>query len=95
MKPLQQAILARDMIDMIRKYADDSDVLEYLASFASSTARILESASTVNWDDIAGICDQRYYSLKQNQNGPMPLNTHLLDSVYADSVRIIEDQNKE
>ncbi len=72
----QQAILARDMIDMIRDYQDDADVLEYLESFAFSIARLMESGRAVNWDNIAGICDQRYYSLKQVD--PVPLNVELL-----------------
>lgn len=77
MKQEQQAILARDMIQMIRKNIDNPDVLAYLESFAFSLARGLENASVVSWDDIAGICDQRYYSLKNNN--PVPLNTELLD----------------
>lgn len=77
MKQEQQAILARDMIQMIRENIDNSEVLEYLDSFAFSLARGLEDMSVVSWDDIAGICDQRYYSLKNNN--PVPLNTALLD----------------
>ena len=77
MKQDQQAILARDMIQMVRDNIDNSDVLEYLESFAFSLARGLEDTSVVWWDDIAGICDQRYYSLKVNN--PVPLNTALLD----------------
>ena len=77
MKQDQQAILARDMIQMVRDNIDNSDVLEYLESFAFSLARGLEDTSVVSWDDIAGICDQRYYSLKVNN--PVPLNTALLD----------------
>jgi hypothetical protein len=73
----QQAILAKDMIDMIRHYPDDADILEYLESFASSIAQMLEGKDLVNWYDIAGICDQRYYSLKQVD--PTPLDTKLLD----------------
>jgi len=72
-----QAILARDMIDMIRRYPDDANVLEYLDSFSFSLARMLEASSIVSWDNIAGVCDQRYYSL--NQGKPIPLNTMLLD----------------
>ena len=66
------------MIQMIRENADSSDILEYLNSFAFSLARGLEDASVVSWDDLAGICDQRYYSLKVDN--PVPLNTELLDS---------------
>jgi|GEM_PF-293548 len=73
----QQAILARDMIDMIRHYPDNAGVLSYLESFASSIALLLDDKSIVNWYDIAGVCDQRYYSL--NQGKPIPLNTTLLD----------------
>ena len=40
----EQAILARDMIQMIRENADNSDVLEYLDSFAFSLARGLVGA---------------------------------------------------
>ena len=64
MKQDKQAILARDMIQMIREYADNSDVLEeYLDSFAFSLARGLENSSVVSWDNLASICDQRYYSM--------------------------------
>ena len=77
MKQDQQALLARDMIQMIRDYADNADILEYLESFAFSLARGLDDASVVSWDDIAGVCDQRYYSMKHGE--PIPLNTELLD----------------
>lgn len=72
-----QAILARDMIQMIRENADNYKELQYLESFAFSLARGLEDTSVVSWDDVAGICDQRYYSLKNNN--PVPLDTELLD----------------
>lgn len=77
MKQEQQAVLARDMIQMIRENADNSDILEHLDSFTFSLARGLEDTSVVSWDNIAGVCDQRYYSLKVNN--PVPLNTDLLD----------------
>lgn len=64
------------MIDMIRDYADNADVLESLDSFAFALARGLEDSSVVSWDDIAGICDQRYYSMRNND--PVPLDTALL-----------------
>ena len=77
MRQYQQAILARDMIQMICENVDNVDILEYLESFAFSLARGLEDASVVAWDDIAGVCDQRYYSLKAGN--PVPLNYELLD----------------
>ena len=77
MKQDEQAILARDMIQMIRENADNSDVLEYLDSFAFSLALGLEDSSVVSWDDLASVCDQRYYSL--NNNNPVPLNVELLN----------------
>lgn len=77
MKQEQQAILARDMIQMIRKNADNFHILQYLESFAFALARGLEDTSVVSWDDLAGICDQRYYSLKVDN--PVPLNVGLLD----------------
>ena len=76
MKQEQQAILARDIIQMIRENADGYEVLQYLEGFASSLARGLEDRSVVSWDDIAGVCDQRYYSLKTNNL--VPLNIDLL-----------------
>ena len=76
MMPQQQAILARDMIDMVLKYSNDSDVLSYLESFAVSLMHILGDESTVDWAGLAGVCDQRYYSIKQGN--PVPLNTHVL-----------------
>jgi len=77
MKQQQEAILARDMIQMIREYKDDANVLEYIESFASSVARLVESDDVVNWETIAGICDQRYFSLTHGD--PIDLNTELLD----------------
>ena len=78
MKQDEQAILARSMIQMIREHPNESDVLEHLDSIAFALARGLEDTSVVSWDDIAGICDQRYYSLMVNN--PVPLNVELLDS---------------
>ena len=78
MKQEQQAILARDMIQMIRSNPDNVSILEYLESFAFALARGLEDTSVVSWDDIAGVCDQRYFSIKQSE--PMPLNIGLLDN---------------
>ena len=63
MKQDKQAILARDMIQMIRENANNSDILEYLDSFAFSLARGLENSSVVSWDNLASICDQWYYSM--------------------------------
>ena len=79
MKQKEQALLARDMICMIREYKDDQDVLEYMDMFAFSLARGLEEDSIVSWlwDDLSSICDQRYYSLKMNN--PIPLDNELLD----------------
>lgn len=66
---------------MIREYKDDANILEYLESFSFSIARMVEDTVVVDWDDIAGICDQRYYSLK-NSN-PVDLNVALLDECDA------------
>jgi len=77
MNQQQQAILARDMIQMIREYRDDDIVLAYLESFACAVGLGINDKTVVNWLDIAGICDQRYYSLRYGD--PVPLNTELLD----------------
>lgn len=90
MKQDKQAILARDMIQMIRENADNSDVLEYLDSFAFSLARGLEDSSVVSWDDLASI-DQRYYSL--NNNNPMPLNVKLLNQCERSIQKFLPPQN--
>ena len=76
MNPEQQAILARDFMGMVRAYQNDAAVLEYLEGFAFSLARGLQGVAVVDWDALASICDQRYYSLRQNE--PIPLNTALL-----------------
>jgi|GEM_PF-1869540 len=73
----QEALLARDIIQMIREYKDDANVLEYLEGFSASIARLVDSTAVVNWDDIAGICDQRYFSI--NKGEPLDLNNKLLD----------------
>lgn len=65
------------MIQMIRENEDNYQELQYLEGFAFSLARGLEDTSVVSWDDIAGICDQRYYSLRNNN--PVPLDTELLN----------------
>lgn len=83
----QQAILARDTIDFIRQHADDPEILEYLESALFSIARIVGDNRVINWDDLAGICDQRYYSLKKG--APIELNYQLLDAIYDESLRII------
>lgn len=81
MNPQQQYILARDTIDMIRGHVDDSNVLEYIDSLCFSVARILEDKSAVDWDALASICDQRYYSLKTGD--PVLLDTAQLDTLYS------------
>ena len=91
MKQYEQAILARDMIQMICEYADNSDVLEYLDSFAFSLAHGLEDSSVVSWDDLASICDQRYYSL--NNNNPVPLNIKLLDQCERSIQKFLSPQS--
>ena len=91
MKQEQQAILARDMIQMIQQYADNADVLEYLESFAFSLARGLEDTSVVSWDDIAGVCDQRYYSMKNGN--PVPLNTSLLEQCGQSILGYLPEQD--
>ena len=91
MKQDKQAILARDIIQMIRENADNSDVLEYLDSFAFSLTRGLEDSSVVSWDDLASICDQRYYSL--NNNNPMPLNVKLLNQCERSIQKFLPPQN--
>lgn len=73
-----QAILARHMIGMIRRYGDDADILEYLDSFATSLHYMNNLKGPIPWGDIASVCDQRYYSIKHG-NKPIPLNTALLD----------------
>ena len=88
MQPYQQAILARDTIDMIREYADNPDVLEYIETFTTSLAQILGDNSTVAWLDLAGVCDQRYYSLRQGN--PITLNTTVLDAHYTAVLDYIE-----
>jgi len=87
----QEAILARDIISMIREYKDDVNVLEYLESFASSIAQLLNNKEVVNWEDIAGICDQRYFSLK-NSN-PIDLNTELLDLWERNISKFLPENN--
>ena len=80
-------ILARDLIDMIRDFPDDSNTLEYINSFAFSLARIFGTDSLINWDEIASICDQRYYSLKQGH--PIPLDNTTLDALYEKTLGYI------
>lgn len=63
---------------MTYKYVNDAAVLAYLESFAVSIGHMLGEKSIVDWYNIAGVCDQRYYSL--NQGDPIPLNTELLDA---------------
>lgn len=62
---------------MIRDNPNNSEILAYLESCAFTLARGLVDNSIVSWDDLAGICDQRYYSLKAKN--PVPLNEALLN----------------
>jgi hypothetical protein len=87
-KHQQQAIMARDMIDMIRDNSENADILEYLNSFAFSLARIFENDSPINWDELASICDQRYYSLKSGE--PLPLDVSALNTLYEHILSYIE-----
>lgn len=72
---------------MIKEYADDASVLEYLESFALALARGIENTAVVRWDDLAGICDQRYFSL--THDNPIALNCELLDKCDADVKRYL------
>lgn len=65
---------------MIRDFADNAEVLEYLNGFCFSLARITEENDVVEWDSLASICDQRYFSL--NQGDPKPLDAATLDALY-------------
>lgn len=87
----QQAILACDMIEMIRQYADDAEVLEYLESFAFSLARMTDGAVVVRWDDIAGVCDQRSHALKLGEE--LPLDLALLDKCERDARGIVAKED--
>ncbi len=89
MSKVQQAILARDTIDYIREHVDDADALEYVASTMFSVARILEGSTDIPWDDIAGVCDQRYYSLRNG--APVELNGEPLDPIYRYCVETIAE----
>lgn len=85
----QQMILARDIIDMIRKYKDDAAILEYLEGITFSLANIFENKSSIiNWYDIASVCDQRYYSLQQGD--PIDLDTKILDRNYKIAIKEIK-----
>lgn len=84
----QQAILARDTIDFIRRHADDPEILEYLESALFSIARIVGDNRVINWDDLAGICDQRYFSIKNGD--PTELDNRQLDAIYYESLLVID-----
>lgn len=93
MKPNQQYILARDTIDMIRDHTDNENVLEYLDSFCFSIARILEGESVVEWDEIAAICDHRYYSLMTGSANPTPIDIDRLKTLYTKYEARISNSN--
>ncbi|NLA43248.1 hypothetical protein GX865_03825 [Candidatus Saccharibacteria bacterium] len=92
MNPEYQYILARDTIDMIRDYQNDTGVLEYLDSLCFSIARLVEGKSVVEWGDLASICDQRYYSLKQGE--PVPIDTKMLNAMYTKYENRIQKNQK-
>lgn len=89
----QQAILARDTIDFIRRHADDVETLKYLESALFSIARIVGDNKAINWDDLAGICDQRYYSIENGDT--VELNNQLLSAIYDESIQIIGNTKSE
>ncbi len=88
MQTEQQYILARDMIDMIRDYSDDADILEYADSLCFSIARILEDKSVVAWDDISSVCDQAWYAMKQGDAGE--IDRDKLNALYDEYCKKIE-----
>lgn len=91
MNSKQQYILARDTIDMIRDYANDANVLEYLDSFCFSLARLFEESKLVDWDTLASICDQRYYLLKNEASVAIPaFNTAILDKMHRKYTNLIK-----
>lgn len=93
MKSLQQMILARDIIDMIREYKNDANALEYLEAITFSLASVFENKTHINWHDIANVCHQRYYSLQQGKQ--IALNVEILDSNYMIACMVIENRTSD
>lgn len=89
MQTEQQYLLACNMIDMIRDYSDDADILEYADSLCFSIARILEDKSVVSWDDISSVCDQAWYAMKQGD--AVDVDRVTLDKLYNIYVKKIEN----
>ena len=76
------------MIDMIRDYSDDADILEYADSLCFSIARILEDKSVVAWDDISSVCDQAWYAMKQGD--AVEIDRDKLNALYDKYCKKIE-----
>lgn len=79
-RQLQQAILARDIIDMAREYADDADALEYISSMCFTLFRIFEKDSMIDWHMIFSVYDQKYYQLKKE--GTASVDEAPVDNIF-------------
>ncbi len=91
---INQAILARDIIDMVREYNNDANVLEYISNFCFQLDLITEEAGiadkNINWNDIFSFYDQKYYNLSQNNKSK--IDETVVNKIYDYAVKKISEE---
>lgn len=88
----QQAILARDMIDMAREYGDDANALEYISSMCFTLYMLFEDDPTIDWHELFSIYDNKYYSLQQE--GMSRVDESSVDKIRCKAIEIIKTHEK-
>lgn len=90
----QQAVLARDMIDMARDYERDTDVLEYVSRMCFTLFMLFEKDPnhTIDWHGIYRVYDQKYYDLKAD--GSTTADEASIEKIYTKAIQIIESHSK-
>lgn len=87
-----QAIVAREIIDLYRAFSDNSDVIEYLSRICFSQARLLDAIafeqSSIDWHAMFEFFDQKYYALRHDTAHP---DESIIARLYGEIKNLIPD----
>ena len=88
--PHQQAILARDIIDMARDYSEDPEVLEYISRMCFTLFMLFEDDpnKAIDWHELFSVYDKKYYDLKIR--GESNVDEAVVDRIRRQAVKTIE-----
>ena len=91
---IQQAIIAREIIDIYRNSPDKHEVAESLSSLCFAMARLTDCDKvdypTIDWDDLASSFDD--IATSQSDVSAIRKIENDIASIYKKSLRIIKQQ---